>query len=59
MLGEIQMKKILIIMILIMNIVGCELFDAKTWEEADKRWEERGRECYQDYYGSYHCKDTK
>ena len=53
------MKKILIIMILIMNIVGCELFDAKTWEEADKRWEERGRECYQDYYGSYHCKDTK
>ncbi len=51
------MKKILVIVILLLTTIGCELFDAKTWEEAEEREKERGHTCYRDYYGSFHCRD--
>ena len=51
------MRKIIMLIILMMTVIGCELFDAKTWEEADKRREERGVRCYRDYKGYFYCKD--
>ena len=53
------MKKLIILIILIMNIVSCALLDAELYEEVKREREERGRTCYQDYNGNYFCKDTK
>ena len=58
MIGGRIMKKILVIMILLLTTIGCELFDAKTWDEAEEWAKERGRECYKER-GYYYCKDTK
>ena len=52
------MKKILIIMIMLISVISCELFDAKTWDEAEEWAKERGRECYKER-GYYYCEDTK
>ena len=59
MIGEIVMKKLMILIILLATAISCELFDAEYWDRVDRRREERGHECYQDYKGNYFCKDTK
>ena len=51
------MKKLIILLILLTTVISCELFDAKTWEEADKRAKERGHRCYENYYGNVICED--
>ena len=50
------MKKLLILFILLTTVMSCELFDAKTWDEADERWEEKGMKCYR-RNGYFYCKD--
>ncbi len=52
------MKKIIILMILIINIVGCALLDAELYEEVKRERKERGRTCYRDYKGYFYCEDT-
>ena len=53
------MKKLIILIILLTTIINCGFFDAEEWAEYKEERERRGHKCYQDYYGSYHCKDTK
>ena len=47
------MKKLMILVILLTAVVGCELFDAKTWEESDKRLKEKGYRCVEAYDDGY------
>ena len=58
-LGGWIMKKLIILIILMINIVSCALLDAELYEEVKREREERDRTCYQDYNGNYFCKDTK
>ena len=51
------MKKILVIVILLLTVIGCDLFDAKTWDEAEERRKERGVECYRNRNGYFYCED--
>ena len=51
------MKKLIILALLIINIVGCALLDAELWEEVKKENKERGRACYRDYKGYFYCED--
>ena len=50
-------KKILLMIILAMSVVGCELFDPKLWKEAERDAAERGIRCYERANGDYYCKD--
>ena len=50
-------KKILLMVILAISVVGCELLDPKGWKEADRRAAERGVRCFEDSSGYYYCKD--
>ena len=50
-------KKILLMIILAMSVVGCELFDPKFWKEAERDAAERGVRCFKDSSGYYYCKD--
>ena len=50
-------KKILLMFILVMSVVGCELFDAKRWDRINREDAERGVECYKRYDGTVYCKD--
>ena len=50
-------KKILLMIILAMSVVGCELFDPKGWKEAERDADERGISCYKRANGDYYCKD--
>ena len=59
MIGDKIMKKLMILIILLITAIGCELFDAKTWEESDKRLKERGHVCERDEKGYWSCYDTK
>ena len=51
------MKKVIMLIILMMIVIGCELFDAAKWEKVDKEWEERGVRCYENNKGYFYCKD--
>ena len=53
------MKKIIMLAILAMTVVGCELLDPAGWEKASEYRRERGRTCYKDQYGNVRCEDTK
>ena len=53
------MKKIVVLVILAMTLVGCELLSPTRWAEYEKDRAERGRECYRDRYGNFYCEDTK
>jgi hypothetical protein len=53
------MKKIIMLAILVMTVVGCELFDSERWARIKREDAERGRTCYRDRYGNFYCKDTK
>lgn len=50
-------KKILLMLILVMSVVGCELLSPKEWSEYNKRRAERGIKCYERANGDYYCKD--
>ena len=56
---NIFMKKISMLAILAMTVVGCELFDSERWARIKREDAERGRTCYRDRYGNFYCKDTK
>ena len=48
-------KKILLMVILVMSVVGCELLSPKEWKEYHKR---KAREtCYRRADGVYYCED--
>ena len=51
------MKKIIVLLILAMSVVGCELLSPKEWSEYNKRRAERGVKCYENENGYYYCKD--
>ena len=53
------MKKIIMLAILAMTVVGCELFSPNYWNEVNKSRAARGRTCYKDQYGNVFCEDTK
>ena len=48
-------KKILLMLILVMSVVGCELLSPKEWSEYNKR--KVGQTCYRRSSGEYYCKD--
>ena len=54
---ETLMKKIIVLVILAMTVVGCELLDPSGWERARQKDAERGVRCYKDQYGNMYCKD--
>ena len=54
---RINMKKIIILLVLIMTIVGCELFDSNFWDEIHEEDKERGRRCYERDNGTFYCRD--
>ena len=53
------MKKISVLVILAMTVVGCELLDPNAWERARQKAAERGRTCYEDQYGNVRCENTR
>lgn len=52
-----MLKKILLMIILAMSVVGCELLSPKEWSEYNKRRAERGVKCYRNENGYFYCKD--
>ena len=52
------MKKIIMLTILAMTVVGCELLDPAGWKKASEYRREKGRTCY-NQYGNVYCEDTK
>ena len=50
-------KKILLMVILAMSVVGCELLDPKGWKEAEQKRKESGEKCYRNENGYFYCKD--
>ena len=50
-------KKILLITILVMSVVGCSLLDNEAYQEMKQERRERGVKCYRDSSGYFYCKD--
>ena len=50
-------KKILLMIILTVAIIGCSARDIALWKESDRRASERGEICYRGADGIYYCKD--
>ena len=50
-------KKILLMIILAMSVVGCSARDIALWKEAKQEREERGEKCYERADGVFYCKD--
>ena len=50
-------KKILLLVILVMAIVGCTAHDMALWKEAKQELRESGVKCYERASGTYYCKD--
>ena len=50
-------KKILLLVILVMAIVGCTAHDMALWKEAKQERKERGVKCYERASGTFYCKD--
>lgn len=50
-------KKILLLVILVMAIVGCTAHDMALWKEAKQEMRESGVKCYERADGIYYCKD--
>ena len=50
-------KKILLMIILTVAIMGCTAEDIAIWKNADRRAAERGVKCYERASGTYYCKD--
>ena len=50
-------KKILLMIILTVAIMGCSARDIALWKEAKQERIERGVRCYKRADGVYYCKD--
>ena len=50
-------KKIFLMVILTMAVVGCSAHDMALWKEARQERRERGETCYRRSSGEYYCKD--
>ena len=50
-------KKILLMIILAMSVVGCSLLDNEAYQEMKRDRRERGVRCFKDSSGYYYCKD--
>ena len=50
-------KKILLMIILTVAIMGCTAEDMALWKEAKQERKERGVKCYENENGYYYCKD--
>ena len=50
-------KKILLMVILAMSVVGCSLLDNEAYQEMKQERKERGVKCYRDSSGYFYCKD--
>ena len=50
-------KKILLLIILVMAMVGCTAHDMALWKEAKQERKERGVRCYERASGTFYCKD--
>ena len=50
-------KRILLLVILAMSVVGCELLSPSYWDRVNQRNREEGRTCYERADGIYYCKD--
>jgi len=50
-------KKILLMVILAMSVVGCSARDIALWKEAKQERKERGVKCYERASGTFYCKD--
>ena len=50
-------KKILLMVILAISVVGCELLSPKEWREYHERKAERGVKCYERADGVVYCED--
>ncbi len=53
------MKKIIILIVLLITIMSCELFDSERLDRIERENKERGRVCERDGEGYYYCYDTK
>ena len=50
-------KKILLMVILAMSVVGCELLSPSYWDRVNQRDREEGIRCYRNENGYAYCKD--
>ena len=50
-------KKILLLAILAMSVVGCELLSPSYWNDVNQSRREEGRKCYENENGYFYCKD--
>ena len=50
-------KKILLMIILTVAIIGCSARDIALWKEAEQERREEGRRCFKRADGIYYCKD--
>ena len=50
-------KKILLLIILVMAMVGCTAHDMALWKEAKQERREEGRKCYRRASGTAYCVD--
>ena len=50
-------KKILLMVILAMSVVGCSARDIALWKEAKQERKERGVKCYERADGVVYCED--
>ena len=52
-----NMKKLIILVLLAMTVVGCELLNPKEWERAQQNRRNRGEKCYRTSSGYFYCED--
>ena len=50
-------KKILLLIILAMSVVGCELLSPSYWNDVNQSIREEGRRCYRRNDGVAYCVD--
>ena len=50
-------KKILLLVILAMSVVGCELLSPSYWDRVNRDSAEREETCYRDSSGYVYCED--
>ena len=53
------MKKIMMLIILIITVTNCSLFDLKEWEEVQRERKERGHKCGYTEDGRWICGNTR
>jgi len=50
-------KKLILIVIFVMSVVGCSLLDNEAYQEMKQERRERGVRCYRRASGTAYCKD--